>query len=86
MASSASQAQADAISKVSHLRTRIEAALDQRGRHYACYFTFAIRYEKDDTNAEKNMANFQTIFKMLSLSIAMKTIVSSFSHALFIHN
>lgn len=63
------------MSEVSQLRTRIEAALDQRGRYYACYFTFAIRYEKDDTNAEKDMANFQTILKMLGLPVAMELVI-----------
>ena len=75
MASFAPQAQAAAGSEVSQLRTRIEAALDQRSRHYACYFTFAIRYEKDDTSAEKDMANFQTILKMLGLPVAMELVI-----------
>jgi hypothetical protein len=77
MASSASQAKAAAILEVSQLRTRIEAALDQRGRHYACYFTFAIRFEKDDTGAEKDTSNFQTILKMLGLPVAMEMVIPS---------
>ena len=77
MASSASQAKAPAFSEISQLRNRIEAALDQRGRHYACYFTFAIRFEKDDTGAEKDTANFQTILKMLGLPVAMEMVIPS---------
>lgn len=77
MASIASQAKAAATSEVSQLRNRIEAALDQRGRHYACYFTFAIRFEKDDTDAEKDTANFQTILKMLGLPVAMEMVIPS---------
>lgn len=77
MASSASQAKAAAILEFSQLRNRIEAALDQRGRHYACYFTFAIRFEKDDTSVEKDMANFQTILKMLGLPVTVEMIIRS---------
>lgn len=77
MSSSDSQAKAAAISEVSQLRAWIEAALDQRGRHYACYFTFAVRFEKDDTSAEKDTANFQMILKMLGLPVAIEMVLPS---------
>ena len=75
MASSGTQAQAATISEISQLRTRIEAALDQPDRHYTCYFTFAIRFEKDDTNAEQDTANFQSILNLLGLPAAIEMVI-----------
>ena len=75
--SSVFQSKATAISEVSQLRTRIETALDQRGRHYVFHFTFPIRFEKDDTSAEKDTANIQMILKMLGLPMAMEMVIPS---------
>lgn len=78
MASSSAQPpEAAPISEVSQLRTRIEAALDRRGRHYASYFAFAFRFEKDDTGAERDTANFQMILKALGLPAAAEMIIPS---------
>ena len=77
MASSAFQAKAAAISEASQLRNQIEAALNQRDHHYAYFSTFAIRFEKDDTGAEQDTANFQTMLKMLGLPVAMEMVIPS---------
>ena len=75
MASSSATPQPISMAEVAALRSRIEAALDQRGRHYAHYYSFYIRFEADDTFAEKNSAQFQNILKMLGLPEPMKLII-----------
>lgn len=64
-----------AMSKVIRLRSQIEAALDQRGRHYAAFVSFTVRFEQDDTNAVNDAANFQAILKLLGLPPAEELII-----------
>lgn len=64
------------MAEVAILRNRIEAALDQRGRRYAHVFSFYVRFEADDTSAEKDSSNFEDILKMLGLPEAKKIIIS----------
>lgn len=72
-----SPSKASPTAELQPLRSRIETALDQRGRHYSNYFTFAFRFEADDTAAEKDTANFQTILELLGLPQAVELVIKA---------
>ena len=40
------------------VRETLERSIAQTGRHYSDYFTFAIRFEADDTSAFRDTAHF----------------------------
>ena len=75
MATLVSSSSGAAISEVTQLRNQILAALDQRGRHYSHFITFTVRFHMDDTHADRDSSNFQTILRLLGLPVARELVI-----------
>ena len=52
---------------MSQLRKSIQDAIDARGRRYERVFCFAIRFERDNTNATADSLIFQGICQLLNM-------------------
>ncbi|KAI9815601.1 MAG: hypothetical protein M1832_005462 [Thelocarpon impressellum] len=56
---------ADVSANAYHVRQALQQAVDQRGRHYSNLTSLAIRFENDDTSAERDTVAFVDMIKAI---------------------
>jgi hypothetical protein len=59
------------------LERSLLAAIDQRTRDYAQTFALAVRFEKDNTKAEHETKNFQSILRAFGMSPAEEYVINA---------
>lgn len=77
--SSGSDAEALRLEKeqLGALRGVLEDAVAQRGRYYHKILTYAVRFEADNTRADRDTEHFQHVLKMLGLPKARELVLAS---------
>lgn len=61
--------------EVNYVRQMLSSAISTRGRYYAHFHNFVVRFTDDDTRADKDSLNFQDILKMLGLPRAKEVLL-----------
>ena len=63
--------------EINILKDVIASAITQRGKHYVQIFALSIRFEDDDTAAEKDAKCFQDLLRLMGLSKASELVIES---------
>lgn len=63
--------------QVQAVREALQQAVANRGRQYAHQHTFTFRFQDDDTRADKDSQNFQSMLRILNLPAAEEVVLSS---------
>lgn len=73
--SSIDEGRSQANPEVEGLRQVIQDTIEPRGRYYHEVFPFAVRFEADNTHADKDTKHFQHMLKMLGLLKARELVI-----------
>ena len=76
---SASQTSQD-DQRIVRLTDMLTSAIRGRGQHYVNFFSFAVRFEKDNTQASIDTEHFQAILELLTMPKAEEIIISGDDH------